>query len=181
MGVLLGRLMASLFGDKECKIVMIGLDNAGKTTILYALHLGEVVLTRPTIGSNVERVRYKNAQFVVWDLAGQAALRPTWEAYYAQTNAIILAVDSTDTERLPVVREELFHALEHHDLSGAPLLVFANKMDLPTALPPAALTTALGLHHITGHTWHAQACCALTGEGLEDGLRWVAEQLKLSA
>lgn len=155
MGVLFSRL-AALFGTQEQKIVMVGLDNAGKTTILYALHLGEVVLTRPTIGVNVERVSFRNTNFVVWDLAGQETLRPTWEQYFSAASAIIMVVDSTDVARLGAVRRELFKALEHHDLGHAALLVFANKQDLAGALSAADLAESLGLVQIQQHAWHIQ-------------------------
>ena len=82
MGQALSALWASWFPG-EHKIVMVGLDNAGKTTILYRLHLGEAVKTQATIGSNVETVKHNNLTFEVWDLGGQANLRPSWSLYFA--------------------------------------------------------------------------------------------------
>eukprot|EP01002_Notosolenus_urceolatus_P013575 NODE_4506_length_793_cov_5.379032_g3741_i0.p1 GENE.NODE_4506_length_793_cov_5.379032_g3741_i0~~NODE_4506_length_793_cov_5.379032_g3741_i0.p1 ORF type:complete len:186 (+),score=40.80 NODE_4506_length_793_cov_5.379032_g3741_i0:139-696(+) len=178
MGVLFTKLWHRLFGEEEYKIVVIGLNNAGKTTILYALNLGEVVLTQPTIGSNVEEVRFNNINFVVWDIGGQESLRATWENYYSQTSAIIMVVDSTDVDRFELVKHELFHALEHTDLKDSVVLVLANKQDMPSAMPAGPLTEHLNLHQITDHEWHLQTCCALTGDGLYEGLNWIVDRLQ---
>lgn len=169
-----------LFGNHEYKIVIVGLNNAGKTTILYSLHLGEVVVTQPTIGSNVEEIQYQNINFVVWDLGGQDSLRPSWSMYYVNTQAVIFVVDSTDRDRLPVVKEELFRLLEQQDLKESCVLIFANKQDAKSALTPTELAQRLNLHNIKAHPWHMQACCGLTGEGLYDGLDWIVERLKSS-
>ena len=99
MGVLMSRMMAA-FGDKEARILVLGLDNAGKTTILYRLQVGTVVSTIPTIGFNVETVTYKNIKFQVWDLGGQSSIRPYWRCYYPNTQAIVYVVDSSDVERV---------------------------------------------------------------------------------
>eukprot|EP01062_Namystynia_karyoxenos_P066909 TRINITY_DN60833_c0_g1_i1.p1 TRINITY_DN60833_c0_g1~~TRINITY_DN60833_c0_g1_i1.p1 ORF type:complete len:205 (+),score=45.76 TRINITY_DN60833_c0_g1_i1:74-616(+) len=178
MGVVFGSLWSRLFGNKQCKIVILGLNNAGKTTILYNLHLGEVVVTTPTIGSNVEEITRGNINLVCWDLGGQESLRPNWALYYVDTQAVILVVDSSDRERLPLVRQELWHMIEHPDLRGSRVLVFANKKDLPQALGEADISEALGLANITDHEWRIQACCALTGEGLEDGIRWIVDRIQ---
>ena len=84
--------------------MQVGLDNAGKTTTLYKLHLGEAVITQPTAGSNVEQIKYKNLQFEVWDLGGQANLRPSWATYYRTTDALIMVVDSTDRARIGIAK-----------------------------------------------------------------------------
>lgn len=105
----------------EHKIVMVGLDNAGKTTILYQFLMNEVVQTSPTIGSNVEEVVFRNIHFLVWDLGGQQSLRSAWSTYYTNTEFIIMVIDSTDRERLVSTREELYKMLQHEDLSKASL------------------------------------------------------------
>lgn len=166
------------FGSQEYKIVMVGLENAGKTTILYRLHLGELVKTVPTIGSNIEQVKYENLQFEIWDLAGQANLRPSWASYYANTNAVIVVADSTDRARTGILRQELFTQLAHESLTKACVLIFANKQDLQGAMKVPELSEALDLVSLTTHNWHVQASCAITGEGLLDGLNWIAEELR---
>jgi hypothetical protein len=90
-----------LFSKKEMRILMVGLDAAGKTTILYKLKLGEIVTTIPTIGFNVETVEYKNINFTVWDVGGQDKIRPLWRHYYQNTQGIIFVVDSNDRDRIP--------------------------------------------------------------------------------
>src|SRR3954469_20274036 len=107
MGGAFAKLFAGLFGKKEMRILMVGLDAAGKTTILYKLKLGEVVTTIPTIGFNVETVEYKNISFTVWDVGGQDKIRPLWRYYFQNTQGLIFVVDSNDRERIGEAREEL--------------------------------------------------------------------------
>jgi len=99
MGIF-SKVFSSLVGKKDCRILMVGLDAAGKTTILYKLKLGEVVTTIPTIGFNVETVEYKNISFTVWDVGGQDKIRPLWRHYYQNTQGIIFVVDCNDRERV---------------------------------------------------------------------------------
>jgi len=171
-------LWSSIFqGDKEVKVIIVGLNNAGKTTTLYQLHLGEVVSTQPTIGSNVEEVRRGKVRFQCWDLGGQESLRKTWATYFTNTHAVLLVVDSTERDRINVVKKELKLLLEHEDLQRALILVLANKQDVRNAMTAAELTAALELHNIKGRPWHIEGACALTGAGLNEGLDWVAQQL----
>merc|ERR1712137_696793 len=118
---------------KEQRIVMVGLDNAGKTTILYQVKMGEVVQTTPTIGFNVETVSRKNVTFSVWDVGGQDQIRGLWRHYFLNTQAVIFVVDSNDQNRLKEARDELWKVLESPELTSAVVLVFANKQDLPNA------------------------------------------------
>ncbi|KAA6421735.1 MAG: ADP-ribosylation factor C1 [Trebouxia sp. A1-2] len=165
------------FPNQEYKLVLVGLDNAGKTTTLYRLHLGQAVVTHPTVGSNVEQITFRNLQFEVWDLGGQANLRPSWQTYYKAAHAVIMVVDSTDRARVGIAKNELFSLLGHEHLSGAALLVLANKQDLKDAMRPAELSECLGLHTIKTHSYHIQSSCATTGEGLQEGLAWVAQKV----
>ncbi|KAJ0232711.1 ADP-ribosylation factor C1 [Hirschfeldia incana] len=177
MGAFASRFWFMMFPAKEYKIVVVGLDNAGKTTTLYKLHLGEVVTTHPTVGSNVEELVYKNIRFEVWDLGGQDRLRTSWATYYRGTNAVIVVIDSTDRARISLMKDELSRLLGHDDLQSSVILVFANKQDLKDAMSPAEITDALNLHSIKNHDWHIQASCAVTGEGLHDGLGWIAQKV----
>jgi small GTP-binding protein len=96
MGILLTRLLDS-FVSKDCKrILMLGLDAAGKTTILYKLKLGETVSSVPTIGFNVETVEYKNLKWTIWDVGGQKKIRDLWKHYLLDNQAIIYVLDSSD-------------------------------------------------------------------------------------
>merc|ERR1712072_695477 len=128
---------------QEMRILMVGLDAAGKTTVLYKLRLGEVVTTIPTIGFNVETVEYKNISFTVWYVGGQDKIRPLWRHYYQGTQGLIFVVDSNDRDRAEDAREELSKMLNEDEMRDAVLLVFANKQDLPNAMPAAEVTEKL--------------------------------------
>uniref|UniRef100_A0A7R9W4D1 ADP-ribosylation factor n=1 Tax=Pseudictyota dubia TaxID=2749911 RepID=A0A7R9W4D1_9STRA len=170
--------VSKLVGTKERRIVMVGLDAAGKTTILYKLKLGENVITIPTIGFNVERVDYKNISFTIWDIGGQDKIRSLWRHYYQNTNAIIFVVDSADVSRLDLARDELHKLLREDELRDSALLVFANKQDLPTAVSAAEVTDKMGLYQLRPQRpWYIQSCCATTGDGLYEGLDWLSTTL----
>jgi ADP-ribosylation factor protein 1/Arf/Sar family protein len=170
--------LSLLMKQKEMRILMVGLDAAGKTTILYKLKLGEVVTTIPTIGFNVETVEYKNISFTVWDVGGQDKIRPLWRHYFQNTQGIIFVVDSNDRDRVPEAREELQRMLNEDELRDALLLVFANKQDLPNAMSVAEITDKLGLHSLRQRTWYIQSTCATSGDGLFEGLDWLATEIK---
>lgn len=156
---------------------MVGLDAAGKTTVLYKLKLGEVVTTIPTVGFNVETVDYKNISFTVWDIGGQDRIRKLWRHYYLGTHGIIFVVDSNDRDRVDDAREELAKMLGEEELSAAVVLVLANKQDLPNSMPAADLAEKLGLHGLRRHQWFIQSACATTGEGIYEGLDWLTAAL----
>jgi len=156
---------------------MVGLDAAGKTTILYKLKLGESVTTIPTIGFNVETVEYKNIAFTMWDVGGQDKIRPLWRYYYQNTQAVIFVVDSNDRERVEEVKEELFRLVQEDELRDAVLLVLANKQDLPNAMTATELRGKLGLDQLRGRNWYLQSACATTGDGLYEGLDWLSRAL----
>ncbi|KAF7225895.1 transcript variant X2 [Nothobranchius furzeri] len=162
MGLLLAKMMA-VFGDAEHKVVIVGLDNAGKTTILYQFLTKEAVHTSPTIGSNVEEITVRNTHFMVWDIGGQESLRASWYSYYCNTEIVILVVDSTDRERLTVTKEELHRMLAHEDIKGS--------------MTAAEISQCLTLDSLTTRSWHVQACCALTGEGLPASLDWMRSKV----
>lgn len=178
MGILFTRIWR-LFNHQEHKVIIVGLDNAGKTTILYQFSMNEVVHTSPTIGSNVEEIVINNTCFLMWDIGGQESLRSSWNTYYTNTEFVIVVVDSTDRERISVTREELYKMLAHEDLRKAGLLIFANKQDVKECMTVAEISQFLKLTSIKDHQWHIQACCALTGEGLCQGLEWMMSRLKI--
>jgi len=175
----MGGLIAKLFGGgtRDTRILMVGLDAAGKTTILYKLKLGEIVTTIPTIGFNVETVQYKKINFTVWDVGGQDKIRPLWRHYFQNTQGLIFVVDSNDRERIQEASEELQKMLNEDELRDAVLLVFANKQDLPNAMSVAEVTDKLGLHSIRNRKWYIQSTCATSGDGLYEGLDWLSSTL----
>ncbi|KAL6581632.1 hypothetical protein OROMI_007555 [Orobanche minor] len=136
MGQAFRKLFDTFFGNSEMRVVMLGLDAAGKTTILYKLHIGEVLSTVPTIGFNVEKVQYKNVIFTVWDVGGQEKLRPLWRHYFNNTDG------------------------------------------LKGAMTPREVCDGMGLYDLKSRKWHIQGTCALKGDGLYEGLDWLASTLK---
>jgi len=162
---------------KEQRIVMLGLDAAGKTTILYKLHLGDVVASIPTIGFNVETIEYKNLKLTMWDVGGQHRIRPLWRHYFQNTDAMIFVVDASDRERIEEAREELHKCLQDEMLQDAPLLVYANKADMPKAMQAKEMVPALGLDKMRRREWHVQESVAVKGDGLYEGLDWLAKTL----
>lgn len=177
MGIFISRMVSQLFGNQEMKILMVGLDAAGKTTILYKLKLGEIITTIPTIGFNVETVQYKNIGFTVWDIGGQDTIRPLWRYYYQNAQGIIFVVDSNDRDRIDKARDELEKMLNEDELKNASILVFANKQDLPNAMSAAEITEKLGLTKLRGKPWYIQSTCATTGDGLYEGLEWLSQNV----
>merc|ERR1712007_144155 len=162
---------------QDMRILMVGLDAAGKTTILYRLKLGEVVTTIPTIGFNVETLEYKNLNFTVWDVGGQDKIRKLWRHYYQGTNGLIFVVDSNDRDRCEDAREELSKMLGADEMRESVLLVFANKQDLPNSMIPAELSEKLGLRDLRHRQWYIQSACATSGDGLYEGLDWLSRTL----
>ena len=178
MGGMFAKALSKLVGKKEMRILMVGLDAAGKTTILYKLKLGEIVTTIPTIGFNVETVEYKNISFTVWDVGGQDKIRPLWRHYYQNTQGLIFVVDSNDKDRVGEAHDELHRMLSEDELREAIVLVFANKQDLPNAMSVAEVTDKLGLHSLRNRKWYIQATCATSGEGLFEGLDWLSANIE---
>lgn len=175
----LTALWSSWFCNLERRVIMVGLDGAGKTTILYKLKLGEVVCTLPTVGFNVETVQYKNINCNVWDIGGQDKIRPLWRFYFANTNAIIFVIDSNDPARVDIARDEVWRLLNNDLLKKADLLVYANKQDMPQAMSVSDVTEKLGLRNIRdGRQWFVQPTCATSGDGLYDGLDWLTTMMR---
>ncbi|CAE6509870.1 unnamed protein product [Rhizoctonia solani] len=172
------QLWSRLFGQEEMKLLILGLDNAGKTTMLYKITMGEAVDTAPTVGSNTEVFEYKNLKFVLWDIGGQTSLRQSWSQYFTAARAVILVIDSCDAGRLSLAQEELHQMCADESLKDALLLVFANKQDVRGCLTPARISEELKLTDLRDRQWHIMACSALTGQGLFEGLDWLASRLE---
>eukprot|EP01125_Pyxidicula_operculata_P018804 TRINITY_DN6726_c0_g1_i2.p1 TRINITY_DN6726_c0_g1~~TRINITY_DN6726_c0_g1_i2.p1 ORF type:complete len:681 (-),score=117.31 TRINITY_DN6726_c0_g1_i2:93-2111(-) len=180
-----GKPTTSIFKDigdwihrktlKDKRVLMVGLDAAGKTTIIYKLVLGEVVTTIPTIGFNVETVEYSRHSITMWDVGGPDKIRPLWRHYYQNTDAFILVIDSNDRYRIDEAREELWKVLREDELRDAIVLILANKQDLPNAMTVNEVTQALNLNNIRNRRWYIQATCATTGDGLYEALDWLVQ------
>ena len=177
MGFIFSKLWASLISKKDVRILMVGLDAAGKTSILYQMKMAELVKTIPTIGFNVEQLDYKGLRFTIWDVGGQDKIRILWKHYYQNSDGIIFVVDSNDKERFEQVRETLLLCLSEEELKDAALLVFANKQDLNGATSPNELTNILEMGNLKKRKWLVQGSSAVSGQGLKEGLDWLANAL----
>ena len=161
----------------EPDFLMLGLDAAGKTTLLYRLKLGVHALTLPTIGFNKETIKYKGIKMTVWDVGGEGKIRARWKNYFSNKQGLIFVVDASNIDRIDEARDELHKLLEEDELKNAVLLVYANKQDLPNAVKPQELGNRLRLNTITNRPWQVQGACATTGDGLYEGLDWLGEQI----
>ena len=178
MGFILSKILEFFTKSRNnCKIIILGMQNAGKTTILYRLSLGQLVKTTPTIGSNVEELTYNNVKFQAWDLGGQESTRSVWDVYYMNTDAIVYVIDSIDDEYYEESKTQFHKMLNNPALKNATILIFANKQDLPGAKTVNKLIEDYGFDKIKSHIWHIQSCSALKGEGLVTGIKWLSEQL----
>ena len=158
------------------KIIILGIQNAGKTTILYRLSIGQLVKTTPTIGSNVEEISYNNVKLQAWDLGGQESTRSVWNVYFVNTDAIIYVIDTHD-ETYDDSKTQFYKLLQNDALKNAVILIYANKQDLPGAKNVAEIIRIYELDTIKTHIWHIQPCSAQTGEGLITGMKWLSDQL----
>ncbi|XP_038046385.1 ADP-ribosylation factor-like protein 3 [Patiria miniata] len=159
--------------ETELRVLLLGLDNAGKTTILKKLASEDISRINPTQGFNVKTVKTGNWHLNVWDIGGQQKIRPYWANYFDNTSILIYVIDSSDSERLEETSLELATLLSEEKLANVPVLVYANKQDLALAASASDISTAMELTKIRDRDWQIQACSALTGEGLQDGLDWV--------
>ncbi|XP_065922333.1 ADP-ribosylation factor-like [Magallana gigas] len=181
MGSLLTRLLTAFESclKTEYKILILGLNAAGKTTILYQFKLNEKIQSIPTIGFNVETVSpMKGVSFTVWDVGGSGKVIPLWKHYYKNTHGLIYVVDSADRYRISESRGELFGILENDEMRGVPVVIIANQQDRPDALSTSALTDLLCLHKLTSRKWCIQPACAINGEGLHESINELVTLVK---
>ncbi|KAL5285081.1 ARL3 family protein [Megaselia abdita] len=164
--------------DKEARILLIGLDNAGKTTLLKQLASEEVTQVTPTAGFNIKSVAAEGFKLNVWDIGGQDKIRAYWRNYFENTDMLIYVIDCTDRNRLSETGDELLSILSDERLRGVPLLVFANKQDLPTAMSASEVAEKIKLVELENRTWQIQACSAIKGDGVKDGMNWACKNIK---
>lgn len=159
---------------------MVGLDAAGKTTILHKLAFNQNVETVPTIGFTLQQVTQGKLQFDVWDIGGQSELRHLWKHYYRNSDALIFVVDSADTaaQRKSEAKVALDEAMQNEELAGVPLLVLANKQDLSGAMNKEQVADFLGLPAIQGREWLIYECSATTGKNLVEALKGLSDAVE---
>uniref|UniRef100_A0A3Q3FPZ3 ADP-ribosylation factor-like protein 3 n=1 Tax=Labrus bergylta TaxID=56723 RepID=A0A3Q3FPZ3_9LABR len=163
--------------EQEVRLLLLGLDNAGKTTLLKQLAAEDISHITPTQGFNIKTVQSSGFKLNVWDIGGQRKIRPYWRNYFENTDVLIYVIDSSDKKRFEESSMELSELLEEETLAGVPLLIFANKQDLMTATSASELAESLNLHTIRDRMWQVQACSAITAEGVQDGMTWVCRNI----
>ncbi|XP_034153566.1 ADP-ribosylation factor-like protein 6 isoform X1 [Esox lucius] len=187
---------------KEVNVLCLGLDNSGKTTIINQLkpsnqslfgplsddwkHISQVKTQTqdivPTIGFNIEKFKSSSLSFTVFDMSGQSRYRNLWEHYYKESHAIIFVIDSGDKLRMVVAKEELDTLLNHQDIRSRrmPVLFFANKSDLRESMSSVKVSQLLCLENIKDKPWHICSSDAVKGDGLQEGVDWLQEQIAQS-
>ncbi|KAG8416447.1 ADP-ribosylation factor-like protein 2 [Metarhizium acridum] len=175
---MLSILRKARLKDKEMRILMLGLDNAGKTTIVKKIMGEDVNTVSPTLGFIIKTIDYEGYKLNIWDVGGQKTLRSYWRNYFEKTDALIWVVDATDRLRIDDCRDELHGLLLEERLSGASLLILANKTDVEGCLDEQEIRKALRLDDIRTHQWNILRCSAMTGKNLQEGLAWVVADAK---
>ncbi|KAF0972370.1 hypothetical protein FDP41_009273 [Naegleria fowleri] len=151
--------------ERQMRILILGLDNAGKTTIVKKLKNQPLDEISPTLGFNIDTIYYEkeskenqtpngNNTFKVnfWDIGGQKSIRSYWRNYFENTDGLIWVIDSADTDRLEDCKRELNLLLGEEKLAGASLLILANKSDLDNALNVNDIAQFLGLERLSQTT-----------------------------
>ncbi|XP_037800296.1 ADP-ribosylation factor-like [Penaeus monodon] len=178
MGMTLSRIWNWTFNRrKHWKILMVGLNGVGKATILNRLRLGNVYATTTGVGLNVTRVDYHNLTINVFDVGEEKSLRVFWGHFTQGVDAVIYVVDAADSDGMQVAREELEAVLETVDDPTTPVVVMANKQDLPRALPASEVTQALRMTQ-HGRPWRVVATCATNLQGVDDAFDWLSQVVK---
>lgn len=176
-----------LFSKIEFHVLILGIDKAGKTTLLEKLKTmysdseglppDRIV---PTVGLNIGRAEALKSKLVFWDLGGQIGLRTIWEKYYEEAHAVIYVVDSACQSRFEDTKSALEKVLRHEDLQGAPILIYANKQDLPGAVSAEELARYLDLKELNERPYMFQAISAYDGLGVKDGINWLVDAMERS-
>jgi len=162
---------------KEMRFLFLGLDNAGKTTILKHLSGEDTSAVSPTLGFDIKTLVHGKYTLNIWDVGGQRTLRPYWRNYFEQTDALVWVVDSSDRLRMQDCREELHSLLQEDRLAGASLIILANKQDLAGAMNDVEIREALDLRIIKTHNWMIMPCSAVTGQNVAEALEWVVNDV----
>ncbi|XP_010181541.1 PREDICTED: ADP-ribosylation factor-like protein 14 [Mesitornis unicolor] len=168
---------------KPGNIVMLGLDSAGKSTLLYKFKCNDVFLTTPTIGFNVDMIETaKDFTLTFWDVGGQQKMRQVWCNFLENADGLLYVVDSSDKRRLEESKKEFELILKNEFMKSVPVVVLANKQDLPGALNAEEITRRFKMKkYCSDRNWYVQPCCAITGEGLSEALQRLTTFAKYSS
>ena len=179
MGGLLSAISNWISGKQEVRVLILGLDFAGKTTILYRLSLNQAVQqVAPTVAFNLETVEVGNLKLNIWDLGGQTQLRPFWRLYYKGTSGVVFVIDSSDRERIDLCADQLSGLLNEEELRGVPIVIMANKQDLSNAMKAEEISQRLSLSTIKDRAWTIIPASALKGEGIKESFQWLSETMQ---
>ena len=163
---------------RDSCVLIVGLDNAGKTVVLYCLKLGAPIdYTVPTLGFNVEEINVGSLKIKTWDLGGQEMYRALWQHYFEEATGVAFVIDASDRDRFGIVKDEIQRLMTHEDLAEKPFLFLANKQDLPNAASSEELIEQLELKRDVHTRWHMVECCALKNERVQIGFEWLAEEI----
>jgi small GTP-binding protein len=156
-------------------VLLLGLEGSGKTSIVARLLRDDPRTVLPTLGNAMRAFSLDGGRHVMkmWDVGGSSSMRSYWPAYYSKAHAIAFVIDSTDRRRLAETSAVLQQVLDADKLLGLPLLLLASKQDAPGAIPTSELEVLLKLGSIRDRSWRCIECSALTGQGIEAGLRWL--------
>ncbi|KAK9456773.1 ADP-ribosylation factor family-domain-containing protein [Dipodascopsis uninucleata] len=180
---LLTTLRKQKLKDKEIRLLMLGLDNAGKTTIVKKLMGEDVMTVSPTLGFNICTVPWNGLQVNIWDVGGQNSLRPFWRNYFEKTDALIWVVDASSLDRLDECKVELNKVIDEDRLTGATLLIFINKIDTIQDSSEQekiafSVSKKLDIKNILNHNCKVLTCSAYTGLHLNEGMDWITADVK---
>lgn len=168
----------------EAQVLLLGLDNAGKSTLLYKMKYNACVGTVPTVGFNVEmmeaRKNRRNIVLTMWDVGGQRKMREHWKGFHQDAATVVFVVDSSDTKRMEEARRELESTLRSEQLRSSPVVLLANKQDVDGALTATDIQDRFNLRKMcSDRDWFVQPCSASTGVGIQEAFGRVVQMAKL--
>ncbi|ALC42688.1 CG7735 [Drosophila busckii] len=178
--------LADLIKVKKDKmtILVLGLNNSGKSTIVnhFKKSSEQVAIMVPTVGFLVEQFYTNNVSINAIDMSGATRYRNLWEHQFKNCQGIMYVIDSSDRMRFVVVKDELELVLQHPDVSNrtVPILFYGNKSDLEDSLSNVKIAAALGLEKIKEKPWHICSSNAISGEGLDEGVQWLVQQIRFA-
>ena len=174
----MGNALARFRSRKHRRVLLVGLDAAGKTTLLFRLYAGKSLNTIPTVGFNVKTVPFQGLQLHVWDVGGQEQLREFWRHHFTGTQGLVFVVDAADRDRLVHARAEFERVVADEQLADAAVLVLANKQDAPGAVQPAELEQLLDIRRLCEHKkWTVRPTTLTSGDGVTEAFTWLAENM----
>lgn len=160
------------------KLLFLGLDNAGKTSVTQCLLGGNPYTVAPTRGYSTKEIKFDKSVFNIIDVGGQGSVRIHWADHFDNVAGIIWVVDSADTRRMYEAGQELATVLQEEKIYGVPMLFLANKQDLPTAQSASEITEDLELHSVRNHDWRIQGCSAIKNTGIKEGMDWLLDAIR---